>query len=222
MRILLAAATEAELKPTRDWLQSRSQPAGSRNAIGACITGVGMLAATYELTAALCSSNWDFVLGAGIAGAFSRELELCDCVVVETEQVADFGAEDGEEFLDAFSMELVKANRSPYVHRLMHNALVTPPFPINHLKKVAGLTVNKVSGHEPTIAWRTAHYGANVESMEGAALHYVCLKRGTPFLQLRAISNYVTRRNRDSWKIKDAINALNEQLLDWLKPLVEL
>ncbi len=191
--------------------------------MGVCITGVGMLAATFELTVALCGGDdWDFVLGAGVAGAFSRELELCDCVIVESEQVADFGAEDGEDFLDAFSMGLTKANRSPYTHRLMRNPLVSPPFPINHLQKVAGLTVNKVSGHEPTIAWRTAHYGAAVESMEGAGLHYVCLKKGIPFLQLRAISNYVTRRDRDSWKMKDAINALNAQLLDWLVPMAEL
>ncbi len=222
MRILLTAATEAELQPTLDWLHAHPQHAGGRNAVGVCITGVGMLAATYELTTALYSGDWDFVLSAGVAGAFSRELALCDCVIIETEQVADFGAEDGEEFLDAFSMGLVKANRSPYTHRLMHNPLVSPPFPINHLPKVAGLTVNKVSGHEPTIAWRTAHYGTAVESMEGAALHYVCLKKGIPFLQLRAISNYVTRRDRDSWKMKDAIKALNAQLLDWLAPLAEL
>lgn len=217
MRILLTAATEIELAPTLEWLQTHAQDARSMHTIGVCITGVGMLAATYELTKALSKGNWDFVLGAGIAGAFSREISLCDCVIVDSEQVADFGAEDGEEFLDAFSMGLVKANRSPYTHRLMRNPLVSQPFPIKHLRKVAGLTVNTVSGHEPTIAMRTARYSASIESMEGAALHYVCLREQIPFLQLRCISNYVTKRDRASWKMADAIAALNFQLLDWLQ-----
>ncbi len=217
MRILLTAATESEIAPTVQWLLGQPRGTIAGHNVGICITGVGMLSAAYELTNALASGDWDFVLGAGIAGAFSRELALCDCVIVETEQVADFGAEDGDTFLDAFSIGLAKANRSPYTHRLMRNPLVSPPFPIAHLSRVAGLTVDKVSGNEPTIAWREAHYGAAVESMEGAAIHFVCLRRGIPFLQLRAVSNYVERRNRKAWKMEEAISALNDQLLRWLQ-----
>jgi futalosine hydrolase len=187
--------------------------------VGVCITGVGMVATAYELTRSLANGNWDYVLGAGIAGAFSESIQLGECVVVESEQIADFGAEDGGEFLDIFSMGLVKANRAPYTHRLMVNPLVQPPFPIKHLQRVPGLTVTTVSGHEPTIAKRLAHYRASVESMEGAALHYVCLKEDIPFLQLRAISNYITRRDRDAWRMSDAIGALNTQLANWLMPL---
>jgi futalosine hydrolase len=53
--------------------------------------------------------------------------------------------------------------------------------------------------------------------MEGAALHYVCLQMNRPFLQIRAISNYVTPRNRAAWKIGEAVMALNAQLIDWLR-----
>jgi futalosine hydrolase len=178
-----------------------------------------MVAATYELTKALATGDWDFVLAAGIAGAFSQHLDIGSCVVVESEQVADFGAEDGDAFLDAFSMGLIKANRSPYTHRLMVNQLEQSPFHIAHLSRVAGLTVMTVSGHEPTIAERMARYSASVESMEGAALHYVCLKENIPFLQLRAVSNYVTRRDRNAWRVGDAIASLNIQLANWLFPL---
>jgi futalosine hydrolase len=217
MRVLLVAATEAEIAPTLAALRSRVEGDGILS-IGVCITGVGMLATAYELTKSLASGNWDYVLGAGVAGAFSQTIQLGECVVVESEQIADFGAEDGENFLDIFSMGLVKANRAPFTHRLMTNPMVQPPFPIEHLQRVAGLTVSNVSGHEPTIASRIARYSAAVESMEGAAVYYVCLKEKVPFLQLRAISNYITRRDRSAWRMEEAIGSLNAQLAAWLLP----
>jgi futalosine hydrolase len=220
MRLLLVAATEAEIAPTLAALRGRAESVEGIFSIGVCITGVGMLAAAHELTKSLASRNWDYVLGVGIAGAFSQTLQLGECVVVESEQIADFGAEDGEDFLDVFSMGLVKANRTPFTHGLIVNHLQEPPFPIEHLPHVAGLTVTIVSGHEPTIAKRIARHSAAVETMEGAALHYVCVKEKIPFLQVRAISNYVTRRDRDAWRIADAIASLNAQLEAWLFPTV--
>ena len=57
--------------------------------------------------------------------------------------------------------------------------------------------------------------------MEGAALHYVCLQMAQPFLQLRAISNYVMPRDRAAWKIGDAVTALNAQLIDWFQTVLQ-
>jgi futalosine hydrolase len=53
--------------------------------------------------------------------------------------------------------------------------------------------------------------------MEGAAFHYVCLQEGMPFAQVRSISNYVEPRNRSAWKIKEAVIALNEWVVAFLK-----
>ena len=43
-----------------------------------------------------------------------------------------------------------------------------------------------------------------IESMEGAALHYVCLMEKIPFLQIRSISNYIGERDKKKWNMKDA------------------
>src|SRR4051812_9013881 len=104
MRVLIVAATEAEIAPTLAAL--REIGSNAIYDIGICITGVGMIAAAYELTKALATTNWDYVLSLGIAGSFSQSLQLGECVVVESEQIADFGAEDAEEFLDVFSIGL--------------------------------------------------------------------------------------------------------------------
>jgi futalosine hydrolase len=42
----------------------------------------------------------------------------------------------------------------------------------------------------------------------------VCLTEKIPFAELRAISNYVEPRNRDNWKMKEAIENLNTILIE--------
>lgn len=219
MNILLAVATEAEIMPTLEWLDRFKKDNPILDQVQVCITGVGLLAATYQLTRALAEHSIGFVIGAGIAGAFSRDIHLSECVIVQSEQLADFGAEDGETFLDAFSMGLANSAEAPFTQGRLVNPMETSPFPAGHLRHVSGLTVLTVSGYEPTIAERVARYGADVESMEGAALHYACGRLGVAYIQLRAISNYVTRRDRSAWKMGEAIAALNKQLLEWLKLL---
>ncbi|MBS1616358.1 MAG: futalosine hydrolase [Bacteroidetes bacterium] len=216
MRVLLVAATEAEIAPTYQALSEYPERTENRNHVRVCITGVGMMATAYELGKTLAANHWDYVIGAGIAGSFSRALKPGDCVIVESEQLADLGAEDGDEFLDIFSLGQLRENEAPFHQGLLRNPLQHPPFSIHHLPRVPGLTVNTVSGCEATIARRMARCAASVESMEGAALHYVCLREKVPFIQLRSISNYVTRRDRSSWRIAEAIAALNAQLASWL------
>ena len=87
------------------------------------------------------------------------------------------------------------------------------------LFRVSGLTVNTVSGNEQTIKLRMERCGCSVESMEGAAFHYVCLHENVPFAQIRAISNYVTPRDKSQWKMKEAIINLNDWLLDFIGKL---
>ena len=58
-----------------------------------------------------------------------------------------------------------------------------------------------------------------VESMEGAALHYVCLMEKVPFLQIRAISNVIGDRDKSRWKLKEALVSLHEKLVVMIQKL---
>jgi futalosine hydrolase len=62
-------------------------------------------------------------------------------------------------------------------------------------------------------------YQADIESMEGAALHFVCLQEGIPFLQIRGISNFVGERNKAKWDLKSAIENSNRVALQILKSM---
>ena len=65
-------------------------------------------------------------------------------------------------------------------------------------------------------------YKAALESMEGAALHYICRDVNIPFIQIRSVSNYVGERNKAHWKMKEAIYQLNETLLQYIEALYKL
>ena len=69
------------------------------------------------------------------------------------------------------------------------------------------------------------HYrnlGAEIESMEWAALHYVGLMEKIPFLQIRSLSNFAGERDKGKWKIKEAIASLNLELENILLKLMRL
>ena len=63
-------------------------------------------------------------------------------------------------------------------------------------------------------------FGADIESMEGAAFHYVCLQEKIKFLQLRSISNIAGERDKTKWTMKEAIVNLNIELKKLVKNII--
>lgn len=214
MNVLLVAATRAEIEPTILWLENTQEDSFFK--IEVLITGVGMTATCFSLCKKLLKSKFDFVLGAGIGGAFNENIALGECVVVAKDAFGDLGAEDYERFIDVVEMGFQSANEFPFQDGWLYNSFEEVPFNLNQFKRVSAISVNTVSGCANTIKNRIEQYAPDIESMEGAALHFVCLQLGIPFLQIRAISNYVTPRNRDAWEIGKALNALNEMLISFL------
>ena len=62
-------------------------------------------------------------------------------------------------------------------------------------------------------------YHPLLESMEGAAFHYVCLMKNIPFIQLRSASNYVGERDKSKWKMNEAIVNVNKVVYDLINKL---
>jgi futalosine hydrolase len=210
MKLLIVSATEMEIGPLLYEIKDRDRRTNT------LVTGVGITATAYALTKHLQANTYDLVLQAGVGGAFDRSISLGDVVFVTSDQYGDLGAEDHDEFLDIFELGLLGKNTAPYAG----GALINPMSAIHRqiaLPQVSGLTVHTVSGNERTIKQRLQKYSCAVESMEGAAFHYVCLQEKIPFAQVRAISNYVMPRDRGQWKMKEAIINLN----DWLIIFIE-
>jgi futalosine hydrolase len=57
--------------------------------------------------------------------------------------------------------------------------------------------------------------------MEGAAFLYSCINEQIPCAQLRAVSNYVERRNKANWKMDLALENLTHCFIDILSEITE-
>lgn len=176
------------------------------------ISGVGMMSTAFCLGRKMSAEKFDVALQAGIAGAFDQKINLADLVAVSSECYGDLGAEDHEEFIDIFELGFENANQAPFNTGRLKNQ--SPYFMGATLPLVHSLSVNTVSGAQGSIDMRLKKFNCQIESMEGIAFHYACIKSGIPFLQIRAISNYVTPRDKSKWQIKKAIEHVNQYLIE--------
>jgi futalosine hydrolase len=213
VRILLVAATAAEVAPILERLEP-TQTADecvktythSRHEIHVLTTGVGMVATAIWCSRALTRTTYDFALNLGVCGSFDPALEPGAVVHVVSDRLAELGAEDGERFLTLEELQL--PGESAFVNS-------DPPSnpELDRLPTVAGITVNTVHGDDRTIALVIERFQPQVETMEGAAFMSACLINQISFAQVRAVSNLVERRNRESWRMGDAIQNLGAAAL---------
>ncbi len=223
MKILIVAATLMELKLLVDELNfleekchNLTQYEFSGTNIDILIAGIGTTFTTFHLTETLKDNSYNLVLNIGIAGSLTRELEIGEVVNVVSEEFADLGIEKMDEFLTLFESGFMDSNDYPFDHGVLkatnNNGLVD-------FKKVRGITTNKSHGRESSIAEVHQKYSAHVESMEGAAVFYVCNWLGIDCYQIRSISNFVEPRDSSKWNIPLALENLKESILSVLKKL---
>lgn len=190
MNILIVSATAEEVKTDYPHL----------------ITGVGMVATAIAVSQALREKHYDLVVNAGIAGSFNRSIPLGSVVEVVKDQLSELGAQDGAQFL------------SPSEIGLEAVVSVSASAKTN-LLSVSGITVNTVHGDDKVISQIVHRLNPQVESMEGAACMLACQHAGVSCVQIRAISNYVEKRNKANWNIPMAIRNLNKELSFFLATL---
>ncbi len=192
MRLLIVAATDAEVAPLTP---------GLREGVDVLVTGVGMVATAARTADALARTPYDLALNIGVCGSFDPAIPPGTVVHVVSDRIAELGAEDGEAFLPIEDIHV------PAESSFVNGA---PPAigALRALQAVCGVTVNTVHGRERTIADVVARFHPQVESMEGAGFMCACLLSGVPFAQVRAVSNMVARRDRASWRMVEAIDAL--------------
>lgn len=214
--LLIVAATEPEIAGFLRFLEANFRTITPRvfqndqYTIEILISGVGMMASAFQLSARLATQQYDAALQAGIAGCFDTEIPLGTVLGVSAESYGDLGAEDKENYLDIFELGLLPQDRYPFEQGCLPNP--RPYLGGAGLRMVPAISVNTVSGNAATIAARAGRYQALLESMEGIAFHYACRQYQIPFLQIRAVSNYVTPRDRSAWQIGPAIANLNQFL----------
>lgn len=218
-KFLLVAATRFEVQPllsafgievygSQGMFMSSHQ---SGIDLSVLITGVGMVNTAYYL-GRYSHNLFDYVINAGVCGAFTKNIRIGEVVNITEDRISELGAEDGEAFIPFEEMGLggtsAYSNHWPANHE-----------PLQVLRQVKGITVNTVHGHEDSIQKTMSRFGADIESMEGAAFFNACSHLDGHYIQLRGVSNYVEKRDKSKWNMPLAINNVNEFVIQFVKDL---
>ena len=191
------------------------------------LLGVGKTAAAMRLPAVIrANPEARAVLLYGIAGAFPDRhrstpapVRLGGVCVVGSDRFGDEGVETPAGFLDIeqvleSSLEVEQGKRFggpstfPSNPRIAQQAAELLGVPIVH-----GVTVSTCSGTEATSERMRRRSAADIETMEGAAVAYVCRQLELPFLHVRAISNWTGNRDRGEWNVGAAVEAVRRAVL---------
>jgi len=212
--LLLVVATEGEIIPEfrrEGYDLYPLNPFGIQADI--LVTGPGAVPTTLALSRVI--DSYSFIVNIGIAGSYSNDLPLGSVVLVDSDAFADYGIDDNGTFRH---IDTVIQPKSLALSELVN------PYAIDfksNLRRVKGITVSTSSGSIQKISLLKSNWNAQVETMESAAVFYVCLKLSKPFACVRAISNYVEPRNQKSWQIDMAVQNLWQQLITIVTTLNE-
>lgn len=218
-RILVVTAATAE----RDAVVAGRCPAiGMVDGIEVhrAITGAGMIdtiaggvgpAAAAVATGCAVRNGYDLVVSAGVAGGFPAA-EVGSVIIAHAVVHADLGAQTPTGFAS-----MADLGWGPIRFEL------DPTLTATLAQRTGGvvgsiLSVSTVTGTQARAdELRAAHPDAVGEAMEGVGSYLASARAGVAFAEVRAVSNRVGPRDRDAWRIGEALAALTaafDRILD--------
>jgi len=218
MKVVITSATEKEVLQIKQVINSSYIAKSNGLQVLFNTSGVGILSSAFSITTLIFKEKPDLIIQAGIAGTFNNQAALGKVVAVKEEFLADTGVEENGLFKDLFDLNLQQENTSPFINKKLVNPALSK-FNLLHLDEVTGVTINEITTRAERILQLKEKYNAETESMEGASLHYCCLQTNTPFIQIRAISNYIGERDKSKWNFKDSLENLSTAVITYIEHL---
>jgi futalosine hydrolase len=191
-------------------LEAQGFEVSSEHSVEVLVSGIGGFATMYSLTKRCVEKRPDFVIHAGICGSYDESLALGDVVDVMIDHFSDFGLLENGQWKTGFEMKLISSHKVPFTE----GQLVAPNNDFAEIPKVIAVTSQTITTTDKQKTLIMNKFHPSVESMEGAFVHYVCLKEEIPFVHLRAVSNYVGERDKSKWNTKLAIKNLHEEIIN--------
>jgi futalosine hydrolase len=220
--ILIVSAVEAE----RDAATRHLEPSGpvalghcagtsfitAAGSVHAFSCGVGPVAAAITTATLLAiEPSYDVVVNAGIAGGFNGRVSIGDIVLANLSTFADLGARTADGFLTLREMGLHQDSSLA----LGDQRLVDRISAARQLVSGEVLTLACMTGTEPDADELARRYPrALAEAMEGFAVISATRDHDSVRIvaEIRAISNIIGRRERSTWNIPLAFDALAEAM----------
>ena len=210
--LLIVSATEAECAPALHEMHgckilSRDLFSGTLHGqpVEILICGIGAVASAFRLTQTLMQRSYRRAVSIGIAGSFAEDISIGETVQITEDCFADLGIDNNGQFRSLRDEGLACDE--------FEGDFIVNPFPaMSFHRKVRGITVQTASGSRSRIDGLMQRFQPQVETMENAAVFYVCRLMQIPFTSFRGVSNRVEPRNHENWRIPEAIASLHESL----------
>ncbi len=179
--------------------------------------GVGKASAAGSVAMALTRQPAAAVLLFGVCGAYpsghlsaGESLGVGDLCLVSEDVMGDEGkaTEEGFRTLDGEGA----GQTGPFPADVMLTARAAEL--LGGLPLVRGATVSTCSGTAAASMVMARRTGAQVETMEGAAVATACQRLGVPLVQMRCVSNHAG--DPGSWQLEMAARRVQEAVLDLL------
>ncbi|WP_430499677.1 futalosine hydrolase [Micromonospora trifolii] len=205
--LLVVTAVPAEADAVRAGL---TDPTVTVTPIGVGPAVAGAATARLLALAEAAGRPYRAVVSAGVAGGFTGRAEVGDTVLGTASIAADLGAESPDGFIPVDELGMPPAllgagSRVPADQGLL--AALRAALPTATAGPV--LTVSTVTGTTAsTDELRRRHPEAVAEAMEGYGVAVAAAQAGVPFAELRTISNPIGPRDRDAWRLREALAAL--------------
>lgn len=201
--ILIVTAVEAERKAIEDGI-----PKHISEQIHVIAAGAGPAASAAVTSATLAQQPYKLVINAGIGGGFPGRAEIGSLVLSTKIIAADLGSETAEGFRSVEELGFGKSSL-PAAHSFIERwAEILRDKSIQvHTGPI--LTVSTTTGTKETADELLNRVpDAVAESMEGFGVGSAAAHFDIPVLEIRAISNAVGPRDREAWRIPEALSLL--------------
>lgn len=217
VRILFAAAEQQEIDCAKQAYNLYKSRLEGKVEVDFMLTGIGVSSTCYRLTKKILESKFDnkpynLVIDLGIAGSYDMsKFPAGSIAIVSKEYFGDLGFETPFGFETLFQNQVLDADLFPFKGGAVHLE------PLNNEKMQAlldsypkgiGVTVQTITGSEQKAKELHKKFDAHIESMEGAAVYYVCLQENVPFFEVRTVSNAVGESDSSKWETSLALNSL--------------
>jgi len=213
--ILITAATAMEL----DFLLARSvEKEGLRiiennnTTFTLLVSGIGSALTAFSIGKILQHQTFDAAYQLGIAGSFKEDLLVGSVVKVSSDVFADLCLSDNGKPIHEASFSDFRT--LPFIEgKLIPDSYI---YIKTDLPEASAITVNSVTATAEKCTFWQQRYNPGVETMEGAAFYYACMKENIPCVQIRAVSNMVSIGN-NKWKTRESIENIASFFLSLYK-----
>ncbi|OQY00462.1 MAG: futalosine hydrolase [Desulfobacteraceae bacterium 4572_130] len=194
------------------------------------VTGVGIVNTAQTLTSLLEFHKPDIVIQIGIGGIFKQtSLKIGDIGVADSETYIHAGIETGDSSFDLAPLPFnllkddkltrkgifsVNSDFAVHAFNILSNYFAPR---ICNVTKGAFITVSSITATKNTAHKFFLDFNACMESMEGSGAAHVAAIYKTNFLEIRAGSNYVGKRDKSTWKISLAAQRASQALAVFLE-----